>query len=168
MKKYVFLLFIIVVGFTGGDVQKKLIVLKWNDVIISENGDSVCKDLNFDDAAFPDSETNIPVFHQVFNLANKSQDYNFSIENTVFEEIKLSADFPGYNSIEDDIQIVSNKFQSNGKFKLHVQISVVKKEGNKILRLKQFELKQIPTETTSQFKSGQTSQNDHVWKTSSF
>ena len=66
MKKYIFLLFIIIVGFTVGDVQKELIVLEWNDIMVFENGDSVCNELNFDDAGFPDSETQYSCFLSEF------------------------------------------------------------------------------------------------------
>lgn len=62
MKRFIFLLFIIVVGFTGGDVQKELVVLKWNDSQIVENGITVCEELNFENAAFPDFEAKLPVF----------------------------------------------------------------------------------------------------------
>ena len=167
MKKYLFLLFIIVVGFTAGDVQKEFVVLQWNDVIISENGVSVCRELNFEDAGFPDPETNIPVFYKIIDLENSNQQFNFSIENPIFEEVKVSSEFPGYYKIGNEIRVVSEKTQSRGDVKLHVQISTVKKEGDKILRLKSFELKQIPVETAKWQKSGQAELNTHVWKTSS-
>jgi hypothetical protein len=153
------------VGFVGGDVQKELIVLHWNDVIVPENGVSVCSELNFDNAGFPDPETNLPVFYKSFTLENDGQDYIFSIENEIFEEIKLSTRFAGYSNIGDDIQIVSGKNRSNGQYKLHLQVSTIKKEGNKILRLKSFELKQIPIKAT--LKSGNAVSEAHVWKTNS-
>ncbi len=167
MKRIAFLLFIIVVGFTGGDVQKELVVLHWNDVVIVENGVSVCKELNFENAGFPDAESNLPVFYKSFDLASSNQDYNFSVENEVFEEVKLSADFQGCENISSKIQIITEKNQSNGIIKLHLQISTVKKEGDKIFRLKSFELKRSPIETTKLLKSGQTTYGNHIWKMSS-
>ncbi|MBK6282049.1 MAG: hypothetical protein IPF54_04700 [Draconibacterium sp.] len=167
MKRFIFLLFIIVVGFTGGDVQKELIVLKWNDSQIVENGITVCKELNFENAAFPDFEAKLPVFYKTYNLENGNQDFNFAIENETFEEVKLSSRFLKLNKIGSEILIVTEKTQSNGIFKLHLQISTVKKEGNKILRLKSFELKQITIRNSASQKSGQAVSNTHVWKTSS-
>ncbi len=167
MKKYLFLLFIILAGFAGSDVQKELIILKWNDNLASENGVRVLKELNFDDAGFPDPESNIPVFHKIFDLNGNNAEFKFIIENAEFEEVTLSTDFPGVDTIEDDIQIQTQKQKSNGNYKLHLQISTVKKEGNKILRLKQFELKKIPGATPNLLKSIQVNANDHVWKTSS-
>ncbi len=167
MKRFAFLLFIIVVGFTGGDVQKELIVLYWNDVITEENGFTVCKELNFENAGFPDAETNLPVFYKSFDLKSNDQDYSFAIENEVFEEVKLSANFQGFQAIANDIQIVTEKNKSNGLGKIHLQISTVKKEGNRILRLKSFELKQITIRHSVSQKSGQALSNAHVWKTTS-
>lgn len=167
MKRYLFLLFIIVVGFTAGDVQKESIVLQWNDVLISENGVFVCRELNFENAGFPEAGTNLPVFYKIIHLENNNKDYNFSIENTVFEEIKLSADFPGYQKIESDIKIVTEKSQSRGVFNLHLQVTTVKSEGDKILRLKSFELKQTPVQASKLQKSGEAVSNAHIWKTGS-
>ena len=165
MKKYLFLLFIIVAGFARSDVQKELIVLDWDDVLTTENGVAVIKELNFNDAGFPDSESNFPVFYRIFDL-NKDQEFKFVIENAVFEELKLSSDYPNINKIKEDIQFHCQKQKSTGIYKLHLQISTVKREGDKILRLKQFDLKQIPVEI-SNLKSGQTAVNNHMWKNSS-
>jgi hypothetical protein len=100
-------------------------------------------------------------------LNNKNQDFNFSIENAVFEEIKLSSDFRDYHKIENEIKIITQKNQSSGIHKLHLQISTIKKEGNKIFRIKRFELKQTPVEAKQLQKSSQILNNIHVWKESS-
>ncbi|HSO89448.1 MAG TPA: C25 family cysteine peptidase, partial [Draconibacterium sp.] len=167
MKKYLFLLFIIVAGFTVGDVQKEMIVLNWNELVKNENGISLYTDLNFENAGFPDSESNIPVYYRIYSLDNKNQDFKFTIENAVFEEVTLSSNFPDYHKIENDIQIITQKNQSGGIYKLHLQISTLKKEGDKIFRLKSFELKQFPVETIQLKKSAQISENIHDWKESS-
>ena len=167
IKKYLFLLFIILAGFAGSDLHKELIILNWNDKLITENGVRVIKELNFENAGFPDSESNIPVFYRGFDLFNKNQDFKFIIENSVFEEVKLSSNLSGSPDIKEDIEIFSQKHQSKGRTKFHLQISTVKREGNKILRLKQFELKQIPVETSNLHKSGLATKTDHEWKTSS-
>lgn len=163
MKKYLFLLFIVVVGFTVGDVQKEFIVLKWDKTVITENGVQVYTELNFADAGFPDAESIIPVYFRVFNLDNPGQDYKFSIENPIFEEIKLSSDFPDIQKIMGDIEIVTNKFKSRDIHQLHLQITTLKKVGDKIYRVKSFELKRIPVTT----KSAASVQKSHSWKTSS-
>ena len=167
MKIFAILVFITFIGFTVGDVQKELIVLQWNDISVVENGNTVCKELNFENAGFPDAENNLPVFYRTFDLIKDNEDYSFAIENEVFEEVKLSADFPGYNEINREIQIVKDKYNSNGSVKLHLQISTVKKEGDKIFRLKSFELKRFPFDSSNLKKSGQSTPDTHVWKTGS-
>jgi len=162
MKKYLFLLFIIVVGFTEGDVQKEWIVLKWDDSQIVENGASVYAELNFEDAGFPDPVTNLPVFYRIYTLDNQTQNYKFSVEGTVYEEVKLSSQFPGVDKITNEIQIESQINQSAGIKKLHLQITAIKKEGNKIFRLKSFQIKQIPVEATELLKSANASKESHT------
>jgi hypothetical protein len=167
MKKYLFLLFIIVVGFTGGDVQKEFIVLKWDKTDNIINGVPVYTELNFEDAGFPDAESIIPVYFRSYPLNNPNQDFKFSIENTIFEEIQLADDFPDYHKIGDNIEFFSQRFKSREIYTLHLQITTLKKEGNRFFRLKSFELKQIPVETSQSLKSGQATQKDYAWKTSS-
>ncbi|MDO8951104.1 MAG: type IX secretion system sortase PorU [Draconibacterium sp.] len=167
MKKYLILLFIVVVGFTVGDVQKEFIVLNWDKTVNIENGVQVYTELNFADAGFPDAESMIPVYFRVIKLDNPNQDYKFSIENQIFEEIKLSADFPDVQKINGDIEIVANKFKSRDIHQLHLQITTLKKDGDKIYRVKSFELKQIPVQTTQSLKSATSVQKSYSWKTSS-
>ena len=167
MKKYIFLLFIVVVGFTGGDVQRELIKLNWIDVTETNNNKNGFDELNFDGAEFPDVETQIPVFHKVYNLSNGEQDFTFSIENLVFEEIFLSEDFPGYYKVANEVNFETQKYQSNGQFKLHLLISTLKKENDKFFRLKEFQLKQIPVEKTVRKKGELSIRESHVWKSSS-
>ena len=167
MKKYLFLLFVLIVGFTGGDAQKESIVLEWNNSDVEENGVSVYDELNFKDAGFPDPETYLPYYYNIFNLENGVNDLVFSVENTVYEEIKLSEIFRWTDNISSEIQIKTNINQAAGVRKLHLQISTIKKTGNKILRLKSFQLKKIPVAKTDFLKSGNIVNINHSWKSSS-
>lgn len=167
MRKYLFLLFIIIAGFTEGDIKSEHIVLKWNNTQITEKGVSVYNELNFEDAGFPDAGANLPVFYRIYNLENNKHTFSFIAENAQYEEIKLSTDFNGAEKIADDIQINTNINQSGGSFKLHLQISTIKKTGNKIYRLKSFQLKQINVETNNLVKSGNLQNGSHAWKTNS-
>ena len=166
MKKYLILLFIIVVGFSEGDVQKKLIILHWNDTELFEGGVSVLKELNFDNAGYPDPGTKIPVYTALFNLKNGSEDFDFIIANADFEEIKLSSEFP-IEKIGEEFQVLKNTAQSNGTFKLHLQITTLKKDGDKIFRLKEFELIQKPAEKSNLLKSVQNTKSTVEWKSNS-
>jgi hypothetical protein len=167
MKKYLFLLFIIIAGFTPGDVHKEFVVLQWENTTVFENGTPVYSELNFKDAGFPDAETTVPVYFRVFSLNNQSHDYKFSIENAIFEEANLAADFPGYNKIGNDIEIATSRFRSRDIHKLQLTITTLKKEGDKIMMLKSFELKRVPVEIKQELKSAQAVQKSYNWKSSS-
>jgi len=167
MKNYLFLLFISFVGFTAGDVQKEFVALKWENTVFVENQTPVYSELNFTDAGFPDAESAIPVYFRIYNLKSDIQDYQFSIENAVFEEAELAADIPGVNKIGNDIEIVTTKFRSRDIRQLQLMITTLKKEGDKIFMLKSFELKRIPVENKQALKSGQTVKKNFDWKTSS-
>ena len=167
MKKYLFLLFILIVGFTGGDVQKERIVLEWNNSDIKENGVSVYNELNFKDAGFPDPESDLPVFYNIYNLEKDVNNFVFEIEGAVFEEIKLSENFRGNEKITNEIQIKSNVNQAAGISKLHLQITTIKKSEGKIFRLKSFQLKKISVAKTDILKNANIVKNSHSWKSAS-
>jgi hypothetical protein len=167
MKKYLFLLFVIFVGFAAGDVQKEFVVLKWENTVTLENGNPVYSELNFADAGFPYAESAIPVYFRIYNLDSQIHDYKFSIDNAVFEEANINSDIPGYDKIGDDIEFVTTKLQSRNIQQLQLTITTLKKEGGKIFMLKSFELKRIPVETKQALKSGQAVQKNFDWKTSS-
>jgi len=109
----------------------------------------------------------LPVFYRVYQLNSQTGEYKFNIENEVYEEIKLSDRFHGVNKIAHDIQINSNINQSAGARILHLQVSTIKKAGNKIFRLKSFQLKQLPVETSGLLKKANTIKNVHPWKANS-
>ncbi|KAF0238766.1 MAG: hypothetical protein FD181_767 [Prolixibacteraceae bacterium] len=167
MKKYLFLLSVIFVAFAAGDVQKEFIVIQWENTVIVENGIPVYSELNFADAGFPDAESAIPVYFRMFNLDSQIHDYKFSIENAIFEKADINSDIPGYDKIGNEIEIVTTKFQSRNIQQLQLFITTLKREGDKILMLKSFELKRIPVENKQALKSGQTAQKSFNWKTSS-
>jgi hypothetical protein len=167
MKKYLFLLFIIFVGFAAGDVQKEFIVLKWENTVVVESGIPVYSELNFADAGFPDAESAIPVYFRIYNLNSQIHDYKFSIENAIFEEANVNIDIPGYDKIGNEIEIVTTKFQSRNIQQLQLFITTLKKEGDKLYMLKSFELKRIPVENKQALKSVQAAKGIYEWKTSS-
>jgi hypothetical protein len=167
MKKYLFLLFIIFIGFAAGDVQKEFVVLKWENTVVIENGIPVYSELNFADSGFPDAESAIPVYFRIYNLNSQIHDYKFSIENAIFEEANVNTDIPGYDKIGNEIEIVTTKFQSRNIQQLQLFITTLKKEGDKLYMLKSFELKRIPVENKQALKSVQAAKGIYEWKTSS-
>ncbi len=167
MKKYLFLLFIIVVGFAVEDVQKEFISLNWKETSITAEDIPVYAELNFENADFPVPGSLVPYYTRIFDVKDKNQNFNFSIENPVFEEIKLADDFRDAHRLGNEIGIESRKLQARETVKIQLQISTIKKENDKIYRLKSFELKRIPAGSSEILKNGQLSGGVYNWKASS-
>ena len=75
MKKFTFLLFILVVGFTINDVQKEIIILNWQfidnpDINATENNN-----FSFDNAVFIDEVNSLPVFSKIYSLADNGKEF---------------------------------------------------------------------------------------------
>ncbi|NQU55043.1 MAG: type IX secretion system sortase PorU [Bacteroidetes bacterium] len=146
MRKYIFLLFIIVVGFSVSDVQKEQITLNW--VINLDNPEQPV--ITFENAFFDDNEPFIPIFSRVSSLKGKNQDVKYVIENPVFVESQII--FNSNTILSEDIQVESQKIVSGGNQNIHLKITPVKKVGDKIFLLKSFDLKKIPSTTKSTVK----------------
>ncbi len=160
MKRYLFLLSIIIVAFASGDVSKERIVLDWDKSLFTNTENSGSFKLSFTDAEYVGDSAKIPVYFRVFNLNNNSSDMHFSIENCQFEAIKVPANFD-YSQIEEEVQIKKDRLKSGGTTLAHLQIIPVKREGDKVFVLKGFELKKYTSNTKSAKKIA------HNWKTES-
>ncbi len=145
MKAYIFLIVVIVAGFTKSDVHKEFITLDWKvDDGSVTNGDNSLG-YTFPGAAFPDANTHIPVFVQSYPLKNSNQDFQVMVDNPVFEELEPDTEWPFLNELPDEIEIKKTRLKSGDNQKLEVQVSAVLRKGNKILLLKDFELKRVPS-----------------------
>lgn len=143
MRRYFFLLFIIVVGFSISDVQKERIELNWH-INSDETGKPI---VTFDNAFFDNAEPNVPVFSSVRTLKGKKQDLKFVIENAVFEELTAGISYD--KEFADEIEIESERVKSGGEYKQHLKITPIKKIGDKVFLLKSFDLKQFLVTTKS-------------------
>lgn len=149
MKKYLILLFIIVSGFTDGDVQRELITLNWNKSVFLGVEKPNTPYLYFENADYCDSGSKIPVYGRVYSLKNSFREVKFLVENCVFEEIKLPEDYSDFQEIEDEIKITTTKLNSGRTQKVQLQIIPLKKEDGRFFVLKSFELKQVPVTVKS-------------------
>ena len=164
MKKILFLLCIIIVGFSGGDLQKELVKLNWEYLPRSENTEKSIFGLTFENASYKSISPEIPVFSKIIDLKNSTQNFLFSIENAVFESIDYPVDENLIKILDSEIQLNSYTLSSNGKKKCYIEIIPIKKEGNKILVLKSFELKTIPVATKSANKENLEWKSESVLK----
>ncbi len=166
MKRLLFLLFIIIVGFSVNDVQQEHVVLNWESAnslqIAKEMGIPYC----FEGAAFAGSDELLPVFSRIYNLKNRSQGFKIVVENPQFRVVEIPEGFQIPDEITGEIQAESYKLQSGDNFKIQLKIIPFKREGEKLFLLESFQLKkivvnvksvkrqQISWETESVLKSG--------------
>ena len=162
MKRFLILLSIVIVGFSVSDVQKETIVLNWMSLEMSDSEYDVEGILNFENASFSNDEIPIPIYSQNFKLNNENQNFRIIIENKTFKEIDIPEDFVGSDKITNEIQVRSYKLRSGDNFKFELQITPIKRDGNKFLLLESFELKRIPVNTKSTIKQA------FNWKSESF
>jgi hypothetical protein len=144
MKKYTFLLFLFIFGFTINDVQKEFIAISWkkSDGVNKVNPDGTL--ITFENAAFPNAGSALPVYSKTYNLVNPSQDFRFRVENPVFEPWETSSDIPFLNEIPEEIQVKKFRVKSGNIQKIQIEITPVINQNGKILLLKSFELQRVP------------------------
>ncbi len=141
MKKYIFLLFVIVVGFSVDDVQKEIITLEWSDKTGLAEGDAF---VSFENTNLTDSPHELPVYSRLYPIPDKGKTFRFVVENPVFELVEGSNAIFSGNEIPEDIMVSTHHLKSGASHKVELQIIPLKKEDDKVYRLKSFELKQIP------------------------
>lgn len=140
MKKYILLLFIIVVGFSVNDVKKEIITLEWTETVGAVDNDAF---VFFENTDLQKAENVLPVYTRLYTL-NSNKTLRLIVENPVFEEFDSNMNAVLSQSIGPDIQINSKVLNSGNSRKLELQIIPLKKENGKIYKLLSFELKQIP------------------------
>ncbi len=164
MKKFTFLLFILVVGFTINDVQKEFIILNWQFIDNPDISTTEAEIFSLDNAVFIDAVYSLPVFSKIYSPADNEKDVKFILENPVFEEQLSDSVFATNPGLKEEIQLNTSKLKSGNDIKLQIQITPLIKKENKILRLKSFELKQIPVQTKSAVMATFNWKNESVLK----
>ena len=145
MRKYFFLLLPILAGFTSTDVQKEIYTIDWQ---VSENPENTLG-YTFSDAEYFEKNPHLPFFCKIVLLENQSLDFQFALENTVFEEFdneKLSdcsLEFP------EDAGLEINRYKSDNTGLIEIRIPAVIRKNDRLYRLKKFGLKQIPVRQKS-------------------
>ena len=164
MKKLLFLGFIILVGFSGGDMQNEFIKLNWQYIHGDTSDEENNFKITFDQADFKSNFPEIPFFSRVVDIKNDNQDLLFTIENPVFEELDFKIDENLLQNLGTDIQLESYTLYSNGTKKCYLEIIPLKKIAGKVVVLKSFELKTIPVTTKSARVAGTDWKSESVLK----
>jgi hypothetical protein len=157
MNKFYILLLIIFTAFTAHDVRKEIITIDWYPSAEEHNQ----LGYTFINAGYSHTGSQLPLFFKSVNLENRVTDYQFVIENPVFEtkEIGFSdvhlPEFPEYPEIK------KSRLRSGNTEWIEIRIPAAIYKNGKIHLLKKFELKQIPVS----LKSAKTAM--HNWKSES-
>lgn len=142
MKKYILLIFVLVSGFAGSDIRKESVVIEWRNITVDEGDIYYSGMLTFDQAAYPDEGSLVPVYFRIFE--NKGAEiFQFVIENPQFEEIQLPENFPGIEKISEEIRVINKTSVARGVKNTFLQVPTLKKSGDKYFKLKSFELSRI-------------------------
>ncbi len=150
MRKYIFLLFTVIVGFTVDDIQREVITLEWQDTAEETENNAL---VFFENAGFPESTGQLPVYTRLYNLEESFKSIRFLIENPVYEELAMSPETYELYNIGEEPKINTVVLKSGNSRKVQFQIVPLKKEDGKIYRLKSFELKQFSEVLKSATKS---------------
>ena len=150
MKRFFYILLLFIVGFTVTDVQQEVVVLNWNKTsnqVDINNGNRL---LTFENASFDSNIPGIPVYTKKIQLQAPNQDYLFSVENEVIEEIQQPGNYFIPNNLPSGFTIQKTILKSGNSSWIEIKIIPLKKTNGKIYVLKKFELKQVPLKSATQ------------------
>jgi len=157
MIRYIILLLIFLTGFTPADIRREIITLNWQ---ISNAPENKLGQI-FPEAGYSYPGSQVPIFYKSFTVKNNEQNLHFILEDPQFEEVESHQLTPYFHEIPEEPEIKQTRLKSGEIHKIEIQIPSLIRQGEKVLKLKQFALKQIP----QQLKSAQII--SHEWKAES-
>ncbi|MGC9352200.1 MAG: type IX secretion system sortase PorU [Mariniphaga sp.] len=140
MNKYIILLLILLTGFTPTDIRREIITINWQ--VTNQKGNKL--GLTFPGAGYATPGAQVPLFFKSFQIENQNHNIRFILENPQFEEIKEHNLKPYFSEIPEKPEIKTTRLKSGNLNKIELQIPAIIRNGDKILLLKQFTLKQLP------------------------
>ncbi|MDD4143744.1 MAG: type IX secretion system sortase PorU [Prolixibacteraceae bacterium] len=140
MNKYLYLFLFILSGFFVNDIRKEVVMIDWYPSDTPQNG----LGLSFTEAEYPDGIEGVPVYYRPVVIGDENYDALFAVENTLFEELDQEGGLTFNDNIPDEVILKKGEFRSGNNRIIQIQIPAVIRRDDKILLLKQFELKQIP------------------------
>ncbi|SHE99561.1 Por secretion system C-terminal sorting domain-containing protein [Mariniphaga anaerophila] len=140
MNKYIILLLILLTGFAPADTRREIITINWQISSQPENK----LGLTFTKAGYEYPGAQVPLFFKFIPIDNPNQDFQFVIENPKFEEVTVHRLDEQFSEIPEKLEIKKTKLKSGNINKIEIQIPAIIRDGEKILLLKQFTLKQSP------------------------
>lgn len=143
MRKFLFLLFVVIVGFAVDDVQEELVTLDWSNSAGSFYEDAGVVTM-LQNTGFPLTTSNLPEYSRIYPVSNFGKSTKFVVENPVFEEIKAEIQDNVLRNVPKNITVNTTLLKSANEYRQELKIVPIKKENGKIYRLVSFQLKSIP------------------------
>ena len=143
MRKFLLLLFIVIVGFAISDVQEESVAIDWSysdGSLISSNGITAI----LENPGFPANTSNLPEYTRIYSVNGSAKSFKYMIEDTKFEIINKDISDEILNIVPDNILITSTLLKSSNNYRQELKIIPVKKENGKLYRLISFQIKKIP------------------------
>ena len=143
MRKFLFLLFVVLVGFAVSKVEDETIQIDWDDVSGSFDPESGIV-ATLENPGFPVTTLELPEYSRIYSQGDPVKTYRFIIDNPVFNAIEEDVPDKVLASVPDEITVSSSVLKSADDYKQELRIIPLKKENGKIYRLTSFQLKKIP------------------------
>ncbi len=158
--KYIYPFLFILFGFFANDIRKEIVVINWLPSDTPLNG----LGLSFPEAEYPEGIDGVPVYYRPVFVPDKQLDFQFVIENPVFEELETAPEITFADNIPDELTLKKEKTGSGSSAIIQIQIPAVIRKNEKILLLKRFELKQIPVNMKSATAASYNRKSESVLK----
>lgn len=160
MRKFLFLLCVVLVGFSVDDTRKENIRLDWSHPFVTvHEGEDFTTIL--ENPGYPDSGPELPLFTRLYDQSEAKRSMRFLIDNLSYEEMPGEWTPEQLAAVPEQTLINSQLLKSGNSYKNELTIIPLKKENGKVYRLTSFDLKSTPTILS---KSAEAT---HSWKSAS-
>ncbi|WP_340111303.1 type IX secretion system sortase PorU [Maribellus mangrovi] len=143
MRKFLFLLFVVLVGFSVDDVQRESVMLDWTSETSSFNDDAGVVAWFINPGLTANAEE-LPVYTRLYTVYGVGNQFKFIVENTEFELIDKDIPEELLKRLSDDIQVKTTLSKSGNEYRSELQIVPLKYENDQLYRLTSFQVKRIP------------------------
>lgn len=143
MRKFLFLLFVVLVGFSVDDVQKESVVLNWSVLNSSfeEEGGVTSWFIQPDPSA---EIQELPRYSRLYPLNGAHENFRFVLEAMEFELADQELPQDMCDHLSENINVSTTVLKSGNDFKVELQLIPLKIEDGKLYRLTSFQIKKIP------------------------
>ncbi len=160
MRKFLVLLFVVLVGFSVENTRNEFVRLDWSHPFVTvEQGAGYTAIL--ENPGFPVSGPELPVYTRLYEQPDANRSMRFQIDNLSYEEVPGNWTPEQLAELPEEAVINSRLLKSGSSYKNELSVVPLKKENDKVYRLLSFDLKSIPMVVTKSVSAM------YDWKSSS-